>query len=277
MTTTNKYLNQYLNNKRIPKYYYDDLTIVIEEVGFNKIILDWFSYLHNIETVGWRPKFVTQKIARILANSDKDNPVEFYSLYCPSYKKGVGLHGFRTDDVGDTTKWGIKILKQIVKKTILLGIPCKLPRAIFFDIAIEQSEKTIKEIVDLKININNFKKYLPNNIKFELLSELFPAVFDTVGYWGIKMSPPPVSQTTLNRIIERGGKFYQLFGWDDKQIKERSLIIASSEALVGNTIRYAMPNSIMIYTPTMLERAQVYSGFQYKTDPLPIIFPKHND
>ena len=118
---------------------------------------------------------------------------------------------------------------------------------------------------------------MPNNIKFELLSELFPAVFDTVGYWGIKMSPPPVSQTTLNRIIERGGKFYQLFGWDDKQIKERSLIIASSEALVGNTIRYAMPNSIMIYTPTMLERAQVYSGFQYKTDPLPIIFPKHND
>lgn len=114
-------------------------------------------------------------------------------------------------------------------------------------------------------------------MKFELLSEIFPSLFDTVGYKGIKINPLPVPQQTLDRIIERGAKFYELFGWTKAQIQERSEVIASSEALVGNTIRYAMPSSIMVYTPTMLERAQVYSGMKFETDPLSIIFPKHNE
>lgn len=158
-----------------------------------------------------------------------------------------------------------------------MGFVCKPPRAIFFDIALEQPEKTVNEIDDLKKNIENLKRYIPNGMSFELLSELFPFLFDTVGFRGIKIQPFPVPQVTLDRIIERGRKFYKLFGWSKKQIRERSEVIASSEALVGNTIRYLMPNSIMIYTPTMLERAQVYSGHKFETDPLPIIFPKKEE
>lgn len=82
-----------------------------------------------------------------------------------------------------------------------------------------------------------------------------------------------VDEVILSRIIERGGKFYELFGWSNEKIVNRSKVIASSESTVGNIIRHRMPNSIMVYTPTMLERAQVYSG-KKQNDPLPIVFPK---
>lgn len=275
MTSTNKILNDYLQNQKIEKYKFDDFSLVIDAIGYNKKVLDWFTYLQSIETVGWRPRLVTKKISKILAKSEVGNPVEFYALFCPSYKKGVGMHGFRTDDVGNTSRWGLKILHEIVKETVKLGIPCKKPKAIFFDVAIEQPEKTLGEINDMKINIDNFKKYASSDIEFELLSEKFPFLKDVVGYSGIKISPLPVPQKVLERIIERGTKFYQLFGWTKKQIEDRSEIIASSEALVGNVLRNTMTNSIMIYTPTMLERAQIYSGLKFESDPLPIIFPKH--
>jgi hypothetical protein len=274
MTSINKLLNKYLKGKRISKERFDDLKIVIKEVGYNKKILDWFSYLQEYEVMGWRPKLVTRKLCQILLNSSKGKPLEFYALFCPSYKKGLGAYGFRTDDVGNTSRWGIIKLSEIVQKSRQLGFACKPPRAIFFDVALEQPEKSIKKIKDLKKNIENLKRYIPKGMSFELLSELFPFLFDTIGYRGIKIQPLPVPQTTLDRIIERGKKFYKLFGWTSKQIKERSEVIASSEALVGNTIRYLMPNSIMVYTPTMLERAQVYSGHKFETDPLPIIFSK---
>lgn len=277
MILINKQLNEYLQGKRIAKESWDDLKIVIETIGFNKLVLDWFVHLQSIETIGWRPKLVTQKLAKILAGAAKENTIEFYALFCPSYKKGIGVHGFRTDDVGNTSLWAIKTLDEIVKKTKDLGIACKKARAIFFDVAVEQPKKTIHEINDLKKNIENLKKHIPEDMKLELLSELFPFIFDTVGYNGIKINPLPVPEVTLKRIIERGAKFYELFGWTAKQIEERSRVIASSEALVGNTIRYEMPNSIMVYTPTMLERAQVYSGHKFETDPLPIIFPKHDE
>lgn len=275
MTSINSIINNYLDNKKIEKHHYDDLKSIVETIGFNKVVLDWFSYLHSIEVTGWRPKLVTQKISRMLASASDENPIEFFALFCPSYKKGLGLHGFRTDDVGSTSKIGVLNLSKITKETISLGIPCKEPSAIFFDIAIEQPTKTLSEISDLKTNIQNLKKYMHAGMKFSLLSEVFPNLFDTIGYKGIKISPLPIPQKILDRITIRGGKFYEHFGWSKSKIQERSEVIASSEALVGNTIRYEMPNSIMIYTPTMLERAQIYSGMKYESDPLPIIFPKH--
>ncbi len=277
MISTNKILNEYLRGRRIPKGEFDDLKIVVEAVGYNKKVVDWFVYLQSIETVGWRQRLVTSKLARMLAGATKDSPIEFYALFCPSYKKGQGIHGFRTDDVGNTSRWGITILKQIVEKTNDIGIACKFPRAIFFDIAIEQPEKSLAEIGNLKKNISNLKKLIPKEMNFEVLSESFPSLFKIVGYSGIKVSPLPVPKKVFDRIVERGAKFYKLFGWSHEQILNRSEIIASSEALVGDAIRNNMPNSIMIYTPTMLERAQVYSGHKLDTDPLPIIFPKHND
>ena len=274
MTSTNKIINKYLNGKKVDKENFDDFKIVIETVGDSTKILDWFSYLHKIETVGWRPKLVTQKVAKLLSRNE---PIQFYALFCPSYKKGRDIHGFRTDGVGDTSKWGMSTLKAINDKTTSLGFKCLTPLAVFFDVAVEQPEKSIPEISDLKKNIENLKQIVPNNVEFRLLSKQFPFLMDIIGYKGIKIDPLPVPKVTLARIIERGRKFYELFAWTEKQIEDRSRTIASSEALVGSVLRDAFPTGLMVYTPTMLERAQVYSGHRFETDPLPIIFPKHED
>ena len=265
-----KRLNEFIGHEKLSKEQFDELKYVANITNFNEKILNWFRYLHSIEIVGWRNKLVTKKICSIL---EKNEPLHFYALFCPSYIKGNGEAGFRTDDVGNTTKNGLNVLMQITRRTEELGFSCLNPEAIFFDVALEQPEKTIDMIDDLKKNIINFCKYLPEGMEFSLLSKKFPEVMDIIGYHGIIIDPLPVDEKILNRIIERGEKFYQLFGWDKDKIINRSKIIASSEATVGNFIRWNMPNSIMVYTPTMLERAQVYSG-KKQNDPLAIIIPK---
>ncbi len=269
----NQRLNIFLNNAKLSKEEFDNLKNVAEITNFNENILRWFRFLQNIEIVGWRPRQVNKSICNILANS---GDIEIYALFCPSYLKGKSVFGFRTDDVGETTKYGLKMLNYISNKTKELGFNIIKTSAIFFDLALEQADKSINKIDDLKINIENFKRYIPNGINFSLLSEKFPELIDIIGYKGIEISPLPVSNITLNRIIERGEKFYERFGWNKEKIINRSKIIASSENIVGTFIRYNMPNSIMVYTPTMLERAQVYSGYKFETDPLAIIFPKRD-
>lgn len=269
----NKRLNDFLKNEKISKENFDDLKNVANYTDFDERILSWFRYLQTFEVTGWRNKQVTKNICQIL---QKNEPIHFYSLFCPSYLKGEGATGFRTDDVGNTTKNGLKRLMEITEVTRKLGFVCDKPEAIFFDIALEQPEKTIFMIDDLNKNIENFCKYVPNGMQFNVLSNKFPELMDIIGYTGIITNPLPVDEVVLNRIIERGKKFYELFGWNNEKIVERSKVIASSEATVGIFIRYRMPNSIMIYTPTMLERAQVYSG-KHQNNPLAILVPKKDD
>lgn len=269
----NKRLNDFLNNEKISKENFDDLKNVANFTEFNEKILSWFRYLQTFEVIGWRNKQVTKNVCQILKNNE---PIHFYSLFCPSYLKGNGATGFRTDDVGNTTKNGIKRLMEITETTRKLGFLCDKPEAIFFDVALEQPEKTIFMIDDLEKNIENFRKYVPADMQFNVLSNKFPELMDIIGYNGVIINPLPVDEVILNRIIERGKKFYELFGWNVEKIVERSKVIASSEATVGTFIRKRMPNAIMIYTPTMLERAQVYSG-KHQENPLAILVPKKND
>ncbi len=270
VSNMNKKLNDFLKGEKLSKENFDDLKNVANITNFNEKILTWFRYLQTIEVVGWRNKLVTKKICDIL---EKNQPLQFYSLFCPSYIKGDGKAGFRTDDVGNTTKNGLKRLDEITKMTRKLGFKCNDPEAIFFDISLEQPEKTIYMIDDLNKNIENFCKYLPEGMKFSLLSEKYPELMDIIGYKGIVIDPLPVDDVILNRIIDRGKKFYELFGWSMEQIIARSRVIASGEATVGTFLRHSMPNAIMVYTPTMLERAQIYSG-KHQDDPLAIIIPK---
>ena len=265
-----KRINDFINNERISKEQFNELKYVAEITNFNEKILNWFRYLQSIEVIGWRNKLVTKKLCQII---EKEETLHFYALFCPSYIKGKGEAGFRIDDVGNTTKNGLKTLMDITRKTRELGFNCSNPEAIFFDIALEQPEKTVNMLSDLDINIQNFCKYVPEGMSFSLLSKKFPELMDIVGYGGIIIEPLPVDEVILARIIERGRKFYELFGWNKEKIINRSKVIASSEATVGNIIRHHMPNAIMVYTPTMLERAQVYSG-KHQNDPLPIVFPK---
>ena len=163
----NQKLNKFLNNEKISKENFDELKYVANFTNFNEKILKWFRYLQNFEVVGWRNKLVTKKICEIFNN---DEPIKFYSLFCPSYIKGMTASGFRTDDVGNTTKNGILKLKEITDITREMGFNCENPEAIFFDIALEQPEKTTQLLDDLSQNVKNFVKYIPKNMDFTLLS-----------------------------------------------------------------------------------------------------------
>ena len=264
------YIRQLLKGREVIKEYFDELKYVAKITNRDGRILQWFLYLQSIETTGWRSKAITTKICSILSN---DEPVQFYALFCPSYKKGTDAVGFRTDDVGKTSKNGLQALSDITEDTRRLGFRCIDPEAIFFVLVLEQPEKTMGMLDDLEINIENFKKYVPNNMSFSRLSEKFPELIDIIGVCGITTNPLPIEDKIFNRIIERGEKFYQHFGWSKDMIIERSKIIASSEAIVGAMLRQRMINGIMVYTPTMLERSQIYSGRQQK-DPIAMIFPK---
>ena len=52
---------------------------------------------------------------------------------------------------------------------------------------------------------------------FLLLSKEFPELIDIIGYHGIVIEPLPVDEIVLKRIIERGKKFYKLFGWSSEK------------------------------------------------------------
>lgn len=277
-------VKNYLKTERVSRLEFDDLVNATEAVlDEHKIyifkVLSWFRSLRDIEIEGWRTKESSRKIAKLIAGGLRGKQVSFYSLFCPSYKKGDGAFGFRIDGVGTTTEVGLKNLVGINNLSRGLGIKTSSPIAIFFDIAVEQAEKVLANncIQDLETNMKNFRRKLPSGISFKKLSQYMPELFNEIGYKGIIKEPLPIPEDIFARIVERGKKFYDLFGWSNTQILERSRVIATSEALAGNALRSVIPNGIMVYTPTMLERAAVYSGMNYKNDPLPIIFPRKED
>lgn len=279
----NDFLSKYLHGERIPKPLFDELKLIVENFKESQsernlvTVLNWFRWLQGNEILGWRTKEINLKIAYLLFKSLKGEKILLYALFCPSYKKGAGAYGFKTDGVGNTTKTGLVNLKNIAKETEKMGFSLDKPLAIFFDIAVEQPQKSIPAIGDLEKNIANFKEVVPKEIIFKRLSVLFPELLDVVGLGGVEIDPLPISQDIFERIVERGKKFYELFAWSNEQILERSRVIASSEAIVGSYLKKTFPNGILVYTPTMLERAAVYSGKEFRTDPLPVIFPKRDE
>lgn len=279
--TSEKIVKEYLGPERVSRLEFDDLVNVAQsleskELDKTKKVFDWFRLLRMVEIEGWRTKEVTKRITHLIFEGLSGKEVCFYALFCPSYKKGDGVFGFRTDNVGATTETGLKNLVNITRASKSMGISCASPMALFFDIAVEQAEKVLSNncLSDLEVNINNFRNRLPSGVGFEKISQFLPRVFTEIGYQGVIRTPLPIPDKTFTRIVERGRKFYELFGWSENKILERSKIIGTSEAIVGEELRTKIPNGIMVYTPTMLERAAVYSGMTYETDPLPIVFPK---
>lgn len=261
--------------KPVVEEHYKELQYIKSKLLKNKSeeevnrVISAFKFIHNNEIVGWRNKQVTNKIVELLLR----NKFVLYVLFCPSYKKGFDALGY-TGKIGENTKKGIEVLTKFESFFSSLGIELAT-KAIFFDIAVERFN-------DLKLSDQDWIHDLQNNY-YDLLNKV-PFNFETtrlsshtelmsrIGYEGIA-NKDAVPNEVYNRILERGRKFYLHFGWDEEQIKERTDIVVGSESYVGNWLRKEYPHSIMLYIPTMLERLYIYSGHNYKTDPLAVICP----
>ena len=71
-------LNEFLDNQKISKEYYEELKYVAIITNFDENILNWFRYIQSIEITGWRNKQSTHKMCQILM---KNQPLQFYSLF----------------------------------------------------------------------------------------------------------------------------------------------------------------------------------------------------
>lgn len=282
MTTTNK-VNRILGGKRIDPEEFSELKFIYEICGscvgeeLRIKVLNFFLFVQKNETRGWRTRQMTRIIVDFLLNNTKNNPITLYSLLCPSYKKGIGEFGVRTDGVGETTIVGIDRLFYFYEEILRMGFYVEKPLIIFFDLALEQYDKIVMEnkLCDLNVNIKNIVSILPTNGVFYKLSD-YQYLLDEVGYKGITLDTLPITENLFNRILERGRLFYQLFKWSNKDIYNRTLTVVSSEAVVGKYLKAIIKNGVMLYTPKMLERAYIYSGLDLESNPLPVIFPKNS-
>lgn len=202
MDTTNK-INSIIQNKRLKDFQFKELKTIYEyciekNVANIRPIIDWFVFLQVNEITGWRNKKNTLNIVDNLINS-KIYPVSFYSLFCPSYKKGDNLYGFRIDTVGATTVSGISNLTKFTEYTESLGFKVDEPVAVFFDLALEQFDRlqTYDWKNELESNIQNFCDHLPPSIKFEKLSDE-PSLFKLDCFKFI----PHITNTPDGPIIE---------------------------------------------------------------------------
>lgn len=277
---TNK-INVLLGGEKIDPSHYRELELLFKlgrEINGSMDVdrvFELFRFIQTNEVVGWRSSIVTKKILRLLFANNLEKPLGFYALFCPSYAKGLEQIGFRTDDVGDTTVNGLKYLDAITKLAYRLGFTVKKPAVIFFDLAVERAEKIIELnlVTDLETNFDNFRRrahLVSQDFQIERLSEL-DDMQSQIGFCGIQTGSLGVPKELFDKVVWRGNLFYKLFGWREDQVRRRSEVICRSESFVGGYLRRRFPDDIFIYTPTMLERLFVYSGYKYKSNPLPII------
>jgi len=245
-------------------------------------VLRCLEFIAEGEIIGWRSKQMTKAlVSQLLAPFLGHRKLTIFAIFCPSYKKGIGSFGFRTDGVGETTRLGLKNLADLYNCAVKNNIPLNKPLGLFFDVAVENHQKVVKNngLSDLNINFENLKKEatkLSFPFIFQKISKI-PELFEKIGYQGIICGPLPISRASYSRILERGRKFYQLFGWTEKEVVFRTKVIARSEYLVGKWLRKEIMPAILVYTPTMLERGEIYSGRQLATNPFPAYFPRKDE
>lgn len=242
--------------------------------GLRKAIPFWINLILS-ETEGFRNKKTNKTFHLLLKDVIlKQEPIHYFGILCPSYKKGVGAIGF-SDKPGNTTYRAFENLKRMVSNTQKFGINCK--HEIFFaDIAIERCRDLTKkqDWKDLEKLIETDKEISRSfNIKFSLLTEFEPKLKTIIGIEG-KTDKVPTDPKALERGMWRDRQFYpEMFGWSIKQSEERTLIHAHSYYWQGVFLRKKIKNPVMIQSSNSYEKAPLYNGPEGLDKPC-IIYPK---
>lgn len=245
-----------------------------------RILLSWWNLVNLISNKEWRDKITARIIQRnAILSLIENKPLEIYSIFCPSYKKGNGEYGYM-GVIGNHTKAYIHKLSGFVKLSKELGLSIHAT-AYFSDLLLENYEciqgTTYKE--DLKTNYLSFKREfldVGNFVETKLLSSI-NELSKGIGEKGIRKGVINIPIEIFEKILERNKVFYiNGLGWTNSMVKERTDILISSYSLMGLVFRKMYPNGIMFWVESAYERGVMYNGYDQDA-PIPTIYPIKDD
>lgn len=246
-----------------------------------KIIINWWNFLNKSTIPELRDLKTEKKIQKLVIESvGNKKPLIIYSIFCPSYKKGKGAYGYRTN-IGKNTKAFISKLISFINCSSDFGLDTSA-KVYFSDLLLENylKLKGTNYQQDLEKNYQDFKKEVlrtgKGKIKISKLSS-FKEIQKKIGEKGILGGPIGVPRNVYETVFTRNKIFYlgQL-GWNEKMVKERTSVLARCYSFMGEALRKKFPKGIMFWTESAYERGKMYSGFSQE-NPLPIIYPQKNE
>ena len=236
-------------------------------------------FWHNLrldELEGFRGKRHNNIFHKFLFNSIINNiPLNYISILCPSYKKGIDVYGF-VDEPGNTTYRNFANISTFKKNTDKLNIPSTI-NIYFADISLERWDKIVCDINELQKlqNIIKLDKIISNVYEFEydVLSNL-ENLINTVGYSGKLIRNPKVEQKALNRAKWKDRQFYsKVFGWSEEECDIRTQIHAHSYSNQSISLRKKYKQPIVFYSGYDYEKGALYNGINGDAD-ISVIYPK---
>ncbi len=242
-----------------------------------KIIICW-NILSSISMPEFRDKYTFEATVTTLTRSITSNtPLLIYSIYCPSYNKGVNAYGY-TGVCGVHTQTHIRGHVSLVSRLSAVGIEVK-GLAIFSDLLLEnfnrlvgtnykqQLEKNFVHFTDLIQSIDPHKLMLVKKLSaYKFLARM-------IGEKGAISGPIEVPDRVYNIALSRNRVFYRnVLGWDEESVVARTNVLVNSYSLMGHYFRRTFPNGIMYWVESAYERGLLYNGNKQK-DPIPIIYP----
>lgn len=249
----------------------------LEMIG--RIIKIW-QYIKNNSSFEWFNNRTIALIQKMIINSIiKKKTIQFYAVFCPSYKKDYKSFGY-TGKIGNHTQLMIAKYSNLILGLSDLGLAVKAV-AFFSDLLLENYDKLLGTNYknDLKNNYSLFKKELVKKSKGIIAIRALSSIKELnlrIGEEGCISKASSVPSKVYKRVFIRNKIFYKKnFGWSDKMVEERTTVLASCYAILGHYFRENYQESTMYWVESAYERSSMYSGFNQDT-PIPIIFPKND-
>lgn len=213
----------------------------------------------------------------VITSISKQNKLDFFSVFCPSYKKGLGASGY-TGKVGNHTKHYLSYISKLV--TEVRSIFPNTNITIFFsDLLLENYSALAGSSYkrDLERNYSNFLEFinglgLSNICTVKKLSDI-PTLKEKVGESGIMSKHVPINDAILRQVFNRNKVFYtNELGWSDEMVMERTVILADTYLEIANALKLLFPNGIAVWAESAYERGLLYSDSDGRPI-IPIIYP----
>ena len=216
-----------------------------------------------------------------LACLSSRTPLLIYSVFCPSYQKGLGAIGY-TGHIGAHTKKLLSLMASFILKISKIGVETR-GLYLFSDLLLENYEKLQK--IDYKGELkNNYKEFQEmikqqparDILESKLLSEI-PSFNKKIGEKGITSGPLGISKKVYLQVLERNKVFYKnQLGWSEEEVVSRTQVLARSYSFMGKEFKKISPKGIMFWSESAYERGRMYQG--EGEDPLiPIIYPRKDE